>query len=94
MRDHDTRVLAAGSRPAPEREGQPEGFSFGYLTDGDGPGLDRRRPAARRAKDRPARWLTASMFSLAVLAAASATVSYAAQYRMVFAAKAVVPVAA
>jgi hypothetical protein len=94
MRDHDTRVLAAGSRPGPEREGQPEGFSFGYLTDGDGPGLDRRGPAVRRAKDRPARWLTASMFSLAVLAAASATVSYAAQYRMVFAAKAVVPVAA
>jgi hypothetical protein len=61
---------------------------FGHLTDGDGPGLD------RRVKDRPARWLTASMFSLAVLAAASATVSYAAQYRMVFAAKAVAPVAA
>jgi hypothetical protein len=44
--------------------------------------------------DRPARWLTASMLSLAVLAAASAVVSYAAQYRMVFAAKAVAPVAA
>ena len=47
-----------------------------------------------RAKDRPARWLTASLFSLAVLAAASAAVSYAAQYRMVFAAKGVAPVAA
>ena len=34
------------------------------------------------------------MLSLAVLAAASAVVSYAAQYRMVFAAKAVAPVAA
>jgi hypothetical protein len=34
------------------------------------------------------------MVSLAALAAASATVSYAAQYRMVFAAKAVAPVAA
>jgi hypothetical protein len=50
--------------------------------------------ATGRAKDRPARWLTASMFSLAVLAAAAAAVSYAAQYRMVFAAKAVAPVAA
>ena len=38
-------------------------------------------------RDRPARWLTASMLSLAVLAAASAIVSYAAQYRMVLAAK-------
>jgi hypothetical protein len=45
-------------------------------------------------RDRPARWLTASMVSLAVLAAASAVVSYAAQYRMVLAAKGIVPVAA
>src|SRR6266567_4955381 len=44
--------------------------------------------------DRPARWLTASMVALGVLAGASAVVSYAAQYRMVFAAKAVTPVAA
>ena len=88
MRDHDTRVPAAGSRPRLERAGQAEGFPFSYLTDGDGPRL------GRRVKDRPARWLTASMFSLAVLAAASATVSYAAQYRMVFAAKAVAPIAA
>ena len=45
-------------------------------------------------KDRPARWLTASMLALAVLAAAAAVVSYAAQYRMVFAAKGVAAVAA
>src|ERR1022692_828355 len=44
--------------------------------------------------DRPARWLTASMAALGVLAGASAVVSYAAQYRIVLAAKAVVPVAA
>jgi hypothetical protein len=44
--------------------------------------------------DRPARWLTASMVALGVLAGASAVVSYAAQYRMVVAAKAVAPVAA
>jgi hypothetical protein len=44
--------------------------------------------------DRPARWLTASMIALGVLAGASAVVSYAAQYRMVLAAKAVAPVAA
>jgi len=44
--------------------------------------------------DLPAWWLTASMVSLGVLAGASAVVSYAAQYRMVLAAKAVAPVAA
>ncbi len=43
--------------------------------------------------DRPARWLTASMVALGVLAGASAVVSYAAQYQMVLAAKAVAPVA-
>jgi hypothetical protein len=45
-------------------------------------------------RDRPARWLTASMLSLAVLAAAAAVVSYAAQYRMVLAAKGSAPAAA
>jgi len=45
-------------------------------------------------RDRPARWLTASMLSLAALAAAAAAVSYAAQYRMVLAAKGSVPAAA
>jgi len=44
--------------------------------------------------DRPAWWLTASMVALGVLAGASAVVSYAAQYRMVLAAKADAPVAA
>ena len=39
--------------------------------------------------NRSARWLTASMVALGVLAGASAVVSYAAQYRMVFAAKGV-----
>ena len=48
----------------------------------------------RVTKDRPARWLAAAMLALGVLAAAAATVSYSAQYRMVFAAKAVAPVAA
>ncbi len=52
------------------------------------------RPRRGQVRDRPARWLTASMISLGVLAAASAVVSYSAQYRMVFAAKAVAPVAA
>jgi hypothetical protein len=56
----------------------------------DGCSLDRRRAGP----DRPTRWLTASMLSLGVLAAASAVVSYSAQYRMVLAAKADVPVAA
>ena len=44
--------------------------------------------------DRPARWLAVSMAALGVLAAASAVVSYAAQYRMVFAAKRVALAAA
>ena len=57
---------------------------------GDGAGLRR----GGREGDRPARWLTASMVALGVLAAASAVVSYAAQYRMVLAAKGVVSVAA
>jgi hypothetical protein len=50
--------------------------------------------AGGSGKDRPARWLTAAMVSLAVLAAASAVVSYAAQYRMVLAAKGASAVAA
>jgi len=52
------------------------------------------RPRRSQDRDLPARWLTTSMISLGVLAAASAVVSYSAQYRMVFAAKAVAPVAA
>jgi hypothetical protein len=88
MRDHDTRAPAAGSRSGPERARLLDGFPFSYLTDGDAPGL------GRRVKDRPARWLTASMFSLAALAAAAATVSYTAQYRLVFAAKGTALVAA
>jgi hypothetical protein len=49
-----------------------------------------------RSKDpgRPARWLALSMVALGGLAAASAVVSYSAQYRMVFAAKRTVPAAA
>jgi hypothetical protein len=45
-------------------------------------------------RDRAVRWLAVSMLSLAVLAAAAAVVSYAAQYRMVLAAKGSVPAAA
>lgn len=48
----------------------------------------------KSGKDRPARWLTAAMLALAVLAAAAAVVSFAAQYRMVFAAKGIAAVAA
>ena len=56
---------------------------------------DEDRPGANRsASERPARWLTVSMLALGVLAAAAAAVSYSAQYRMVFAAKAAAPVAA
>jgi hypothetical protein len=52
------------------------------------------RPRRGGGGDLPARWLTAAMVSLGVLAGASAVVSYAAQYRMVLAAKGVAPVAA
>ena len=44
-------------------------------------------------RDRPARWLAVAMAALGVLAAAAAVVSFAAQYRMVLAAKDSVPVA-
>ncbi|MDA8323388.1 MAG: hypothetical protein M0030_26745 [Actinomycetota bacterium] len=44
-------------------------------------------------RDRPGRWLAVAMAALGVLAAASAVVSFAAQYRMVLAAKGSVPVA-
>lgn len=74
---------AAGPRDGGER------LAAGFAA-GPGPGLDRQAsdwPGAGHGKDRPAHWLTASMLSLGVLAAASAVVSYAAQYRMVYAAK-------
>ncbi|MHB1819426.1 MAG: hypothetical protein ACYCO9_15505, partial [Streptosporangiaceae bacterium] len=65
----------------------------------DAPAGDARRPFPRPfpspdlIRDRPGRWLAAAMVSLAVLAAAAAVVSFAAQYRMVLAAKGSVPVA-
>ncbi len=76
----------------------PAGASNGdvaHTSDGDDAAsvVSLRLPATD-VRDRPARWLTVSMLALGILAGASATVSYAAQYRMVFAAKAVAPVAA
>ncbi len=53
----------------------------------------RPAPAGRARDGRPGRWLAAAMVSLAVLAAAAAAVSFAAQYRMVLAAKGSAPVA-
>jgi hypothetical protein len=52
------------------------------------------RPDGVAARGRPGGWLVLSMVALAVLAVAAAVVSYSAQYRMVFAAKHVAPVAA
>ncbi len=60
----------------------------------DGVKVMNQRSCGGSDRDRPARWLTVSMIALGVLAAASAAVSYAAQYRMVVAAKDVAPVAA
>jgi hypothetical protein len=94
MRDQDIGVPPARPGPGSEPGGPPGGRPFSYLADRPGGGLSRRWSAVGRANDRPTRWLTTSLFSLAVLAAAAATVSYAAQYRMVFAAKEVAPVAA
>src|SRR5258708_35067617 len=54
----------------------------------DGVRVARHRLRRCGERDRPSRWLTASMVALGVLAGASAVVSYAAQYRMVLAAKA------
>ena len=78
---HDEQGHLASEHLAPATQRPREGG-------GPQPGTGRPR------RDRPARWLTASMLSLAVLAAASATVSYAAQYRMVLAAKDSAPAAA
>ena len=49
---------------------------------------DRKRGRIHASTDKPTQWLSISMLALGVLAAAAAVVSYAAQYRMVFAAKA------
>jgi hypothetical protein len=65
MPDQDIGMPSAGSRPAPEQGRPPGGLAFSAIADGDG--LDRRWLALGRAKERPARWLTASLFSLAVL---------------------------
>ena len=93
----DPSALGSGRRPLASAHGDQERLTAGFPA----PASQRRQGGAAprpgtdlTGQDRPARWLTASMLSLAVLAAASAVVSYAAQYRMVFAAKGVAPVAA
>ena len=65
----------------------------GASASGEGGNDDLRLPGGKEG-DRPGRWLTTSMVALGVLAGASAVVSYAAQYRMVLAAKGVESVAA
>lgn len=76
---------------APDRHVAAEGAAVPAGHDRPG-GRPWPAPAAPH-RDRPARWLAVAMVSLGVLAAASAVVSYAAQYRMVLAAKGSVPVA-
>ena len=63
-------------------------------TSADGVRVVNHRTRGGAGRDRPARWLTVSMIALGVLAATSAVVSYAAQYRLVFAAKDAAAVAA
>ncbi len=95
MRDQDIALPDAGTGPAWSGPGAPGDRPAGAAASGAFR-QDFRAYwlAAGQSSGRPTRWLTASMLSLAVLAAAAAVVSYAAQYRMVFAAKAVAPVAA
>jgi len=95
MRDQDIALPDAGTGPERSGPGPSGDRPAGAVASGAFPQDSRAYwLAARQTSGRPARWLTASMLSLAVLAAAAAVVSYAAQYRMVFAAKAVAPVAA
>ena len=82
MRDQDTALPGNGSLLTRSPTERTSGRDAGWLA------------ATQASTGRPARWLTASMLALGVLAAAAAVVSYEAQYRMVFAAKAVAPVAA
>ena len=58
------------------------------------PKSERKAAKAREGGDQAATWLRAAMAALGILAAAAAVVSFAAQYRMVFAAKNVAPIAA
>ncbi|HVB41424.1 MAG TPA: hypothetical protein VNF47_01800 [Streptosporangiaceae bacterium] len=81
---------STGSVPDGRRSAQDLSTPDRQVTAIDGLG-----PSTRGARlDRPARWLTAAILALGVLAAAAAVVSYSAQYRMVLAAKADAPVAA
>ena len=91
------RGISPGRRPgrrAPDAQGHPTPEFPARVSRRAEDGGAGRSGCGRTGRDRPARWLTASMVALAVLAAASAVVSYAAQYRMVLAAKGVAPVAA
>jgi hypothetical protein len=94
MRDQDTALPAAGSLPMRDPAGSPSGHLADTPADRGRATAGHRRAAAQARSDQPARWLTASMLALAVLAAAAAVVSFSAQYRMVFAAKNIVAVAA
>src|SRR5262249_54963791 len=87
---HSARGISLGRRSggrAQDAQGQPTpGFpapGSRQTESGGAPGSG----CGRTGRDAPRRWLAVSMVSLAVLAAAAAVVSYAAQYRMVLAAK-------
>src|SRR5262245_4343994 len=95
MRDQDIALPDAGIGLAESKTGAPGGRPAGPSGSGE------LRPesrlywlAARHMSGRPARWLTAAMMALAVLAAAAAVVSFSAQYRMVHRAKGAPAVAA
>ena len=94
MRSQGIAMPGTGSPPERPLSGTPDHVRPAVPATGGRAPAGGPAPAAGRYQDRPVRWLRAAMASLAVLAAASAAVSYAAQYRMVFAAKASAPVAA
>ena len=106
MRIHDTAMpagqqrLDSGQGPAGRPAGVSQQKQRANDAESSAPGHDRRtaarlyQPVTQTWKDRPARWLTAAMLALVVLAAAAAVVSFSAQYRMVHAAKGTAAVAA
>ncbi len=91
MRSDDTAMPETGPPPARPQAGTLNGQPAEPPATGTPAATG---PSAANAGGQPARWLTTSILALGILAAASATVSYAAQYRMVLAVKAVPQVAA
>jgi Protein of unknown function (DUF2637) len=72
----------------------PDGHIGEACVQGDCPQAGETPVPTVRPDDRPACWLAVSVVALGLLAVAAATVSYSAQYQMVYAAKHLAPAAA